>query len=119
MQDQLVTLETAKKAKRKGFWWDTFNFAYETSDGELQLDYGYNHTMRKNDSLKVPTQSLMQKFARVEYNKNMYPIKNKNGWLCVIIDLDDEDDYEFTRMYTSYEDALEAGITLFLEEIVK
>lgn len=118
MQDQLVKIETAKFAKRKGFWWDTFHFIYVDSDGEEQLDYGYNHVNRTEDSLKVPTQSLMQKWARVEYNKNMYPVKKKDGWICVIIDLDDEDDYEFTRVYNSYEDALEAGIVLLLEEIV-
>ena len=118
MQDQLITIKTARLAKEKGFWWETFNFLYENDRGEEQLDYGYVNPNRTDDVLQIPTQSLMQKWARIEYNKNMYPVKNKNGWICVIIDLDDEENYEFTRVHNNYEDALEAGINLFLEEIV-
>jgi hypothetical protein len=78
MQDQLVTKETALLAKDKGFYWDTalglslrefggYNTKISTmvgSDPIIKWD-------RFDSDLRMPTQSLLQKWLRDIHNINI------------------------------------------------
>lgn len=117
MKDQVVRYHTAVKAKEKGFWWECFHFVAHQDDGTINVNYGFNHPLRTKDSLNVPTQALLCKWARDEYNKNIYPVKKKYGWVCIIIDCDDENDFTYSRNYDEYEEAMEEGLNIFLESL--
>lgn len=117
MNEQLVAKETAELAKEKGFWWDTHYFLKFKDNGKPVVDYGWNNPNRTDDTLNVPTQALLQKYIRDEFNKNIYPVKNKYGWVCIIIDIEDEDDYFYSNIHQSYEKALEDGLCTFLEKL--
>lgn len=117
MKDQTVKLHTAQKAKDRGFWWETFHFMKRMEDGTLQIDYGFSHAERTDDMINVPTQSLLAKWARDEFNKNIYAVKNRFGWVAVIIDCDNQDDFQYSRPEKTYEEAMEAGLNVFLDEM--
>ena len=77
IQEEFVTLETAKLLKEKGFKEDVFTF-YEVDcvEGDMILSETYNESENfneKNDCLSAPTQSLAQKWLR----------ETKNIHICV------------------------------------
>lgn len=77
MTEELVTLETAKLLKEKGFKEDVFTF-YEVDcvEGDMILSETYDESENfneKNDCLSAPTQSLAQKWLR----------ETKNIHICV------------------------------------
>lgn len=72
IQEEFVTLETAKLLKEKGFKEDVFTF-YEVDcvEGDMILSETYNESENfneKNDCLSAPTQSLAQKWLRETQN---------------------------------------------------
>ena len=82
MQEQLITFETAKLAKEKGFdfrcekaYFETLKHTLETSrDGEITFPYKPPRILKRNygDEFTIfiaeaPTQSLLQKWLRVNH----------------------------------------------------
>lgn len=115
MNDILITLQTAKLAKKKGFigscnGWYSYRKGNPLRDGHV-IDYVGIETC-----FLAPTQSLLQRWLRDKHNINLscYPIDNvSHEWYCEIDDLwlsSNLSESVITKYYNSYEDALEAGL---------
>jgi len=131
MTDQLISFETAKLAKEKGFdgkcfgGYDTIRYNHETgcekynthprwlhSDGKYEsLSYRTKETVNISCIL-APTQSLLQKWLRE---------KHKIIVLIGFLDFSDDDNYFYSLInhprelqedeyYKTYEEALEQGL---------
>lgn len=112
MIEEIVTLETAKLAKEKGFpndnSWAFARFYSKGCDGEFKITPNSNHI----DDCYAPTQSLLQRWLREVHDiyisiewfwKSEYRVRiNDSG----IIDHEDEFNYE----NHTYEEALEKGL---------
>lgn len=73
MTDVIITFETAKLAKEKGFSEDsTYNY---NSDGELGVDEDYhlvNWNLPQHGAQSAPNQSLLQKWLRDKHDIWVY-----------------------------------------------
>ena len=119
MIEEFVKLETAKLLKEKGLSEDVFTF-YEADsiEGDMKLSENYDKSENfneKDDCFSAPTQSLTQKWLRdtkclhIEIGY-MY----EDYWLYDILTIPTHDliglkDRAPVR-YSTYEEALEAGI---------
>jgi hypothetical protein len=71
MTDQLISFETAKLAKEKGFDIGSFNYGYLINKGRLSTfegSYNFNIGQYDNCYISAPTQSLLQKWLREIHN---------------------------------------------------
>lgn len=76
MGEQLVSLKTAKSAKKQGFKERCHYFFNEGSGWKVQEDY----MLRQDKTIEAPSQSLLQKWLReekdilveVNFNDNLY-----------------------------------------------
>lgn len=133
MEEELVSLETAKIAKEKGFKELCFaafhksndNISYFESGIMDQKNYFKFPTMSNGDKIAVlqkdyihtilrPTQSLLQKWLRDTYNINCSIQNrledNKIVWeFCISIMKEKFSTYSRNN-YKSYEEALEAAL---------
>lgn len=122
MKEELISYKTAVLAKEKGF--------ENTTPNQLRRDY-YNHEgvlngdctayikayVKKEDTSKyltidAPTQSLLQKWLREEYNFYIGCIKSIDlQWSCHI-DYQDKDNIWCNRLFIgeSYEETLELAL---------
>lgn len=137
MKDQIITFETAKLAKEKGFNFNTF-FFYEVSTNirpteentpQYNIDNGEEHEgwLNYNDSgefvISASTQSLLQKWLRDEHQKVVIIIYNKTKYGYFIHNMSciyaDGDIWEQCSdfMYRTYEEALEIGLQKALKLI--
>ena len=124
MTDQLISFETAKLAKEKGFCEKVYYFYNEDDETEKQL-YTYKRFMILNDEelkIEAPTQSLLQKWLRevhnciVEVQFEKLPCLNQLDWIVTVdyykpdfSNLTEESDYE-SDYFSTYEEALEDGL---------
>ena len=122
MTEELVTLETAKLLKEKGFKEDVFTF-YEVDcvEGDMILSETYDESENfneKNDCLSAPTQSLAQKWLRETKNIHICVYNCACGYGYEISKADNgthitSSVYEGPNdggEWDTYEEALEAGI---------
>jgi hypothetical protein len=122
MTEELVTLETAKLLKEKGFKEDVFTF-YEVDcvEGDMILSETYDESENfneKNDCLSAPTQSLAQKWLRETKNIHICVYNCACGYGYEISKADNgthitSSVYEGTNdggKWDTYEEALEAGL---------
>jgi hypothetical protein len=85
MEEQLITFETAKLAKEKGFDVECLNFyGKEITLGEFELFQCENRcSEHKNSnntiSVSVPTQALLQKWLREEHKIEVTPMPMFRG----------------------------------------
>ena len=108
MTEELVTLETAKLLKEKGFQQRKYFINVST----LYHCYKY---------LSVPPQSIAQKWLRENHSIHIAVDFNQYGrWYYRLYDIEDYDflsETEVDKIYKSYEEALEAGIEEALKHI--
>lgn len=101
MTEELVTLETAKLLKEKGFQQRKYFINVST------LHHCYKY-------LSVPPQSIAQKWLRENHSIHIAVDFNQYGrWYYRLYDIKDYDflsETEVDKIYKSYEEALEAGI---------
>ncbi len=87
MNDAFISFETAKLAKEKGFNEETLHYYYKdelqspyvengsSTDVEFRVDledlYDYHNNEYLKERYSAPTQSLLQKWLREEYNINI------------------------------------------------
>ena len=119
MEEQLISFETAKLAKEKGFdasCYDAFN-----SKGNLYsngwCEYLYDNKVEipfrsgvlESQDVLAPTQSLLAKWLREEHNIHLIAYKNINidgyDW-CYIT----TDGITNINSYKTYEEAYEIGL---------
>tara|TARA_R110001606_G_scaffold391495_1_gene559642 strand:+ start:65 stop:349 length:285 start_codon:yes stop_codon:yes gene_type:complete len=94
MKEQLITFETAKLAKEKGF--------------ELN---GYT-----ND-IEAPTQSLLQKWLREEHEIHLTVTSiSQESWQCHITKIGDSLGKKYFEDFYNYEEALEKGLMEALKQ---
>ena len=130
MQEQLITFETAKLAKEKGFFQETnrLEIPYYNYKGEFKgdvSDWRIRKYIRGEDTSDIefvfaPTQSLLAKWLREEHN------------IIVLVDYEGIDGYYYKfysykegnknydasgKNYNTYEDAYEIGLQEALKQI--
>ena len=132
MKEQLITFETAKLAKEKGFDEATQYFYPEWDDigSEVYVFYGCGLGRDSKEAerssylkgfgkiLKVSTQSLLQRWLREKHNLHlncMYSNKHEiNGYFYGVIEFKKSED---CLIYDTYEEALEKGLKEALSNI--
>lgn len=137
MEEQLISFETAKLAKEKGFVEKVYAFYKNPTDRgtfkEGTLDYAgsdydpetfeeiifdYNtlnsHYYEDKEYFSAPTQSLLQRWLREVHNINIYVafceyvIISENNWK---FSFDNPTKQQYWRgKFNSHEEALEAGL---------
>ena len=118
MEDIIITFETAKLAKEKGFPQEPnkLKIPYYNYKGEFKGDVKdwLRKYLRKEDtsdveSVSAPTQSLLAKWLREEHNIHLIAYKNINidgyDW-CYIT----TDGITNINSYKTYEEAYEIGL---------
>jgi spore maturation protein CgeB len=128
MEESLITFETAKLAKEKGFNLKVHNyFSKERWEREFSLKNGFNddywgdnwfydwntngepYKPFSEDCYSIPTQSLLQKWLREVYGIDIWVerwSKNENYiFQCPKLNLQ-----RIFGYYNTYEEALEAGL---------
>lgn len=120
MEDQLISFETAKLAKEKGFWQEV-GFSKYDSKGNLWHVFETCPEDRLSTCV-APTQSLLQKWLRGKHRiiVIVLPFKDHQS--------DVNDCYEFRPkivgkiafdLCNSYEEALEKGLQEALKQITQ
>lgn len=121
MTEELVTLETAKLLKEKGFKEDVFTF-YEAEcvEGDPELFEGYKAENFNviTDCFSAPSQSIAQKWLRETKNLHIEIYRSAVGYGYAIVKADngtwqEDDDSRGPNdggLWDTYEEALEAGI---------
>ena len=108
MEDKLVSLETAKLAKKKEFN-EICQYYYEILDKPISLQKMSCSNAEGYKQPTAPTQSLLQKWLREKHNIHLIAYKNINidgyDW-CYIT----TDGITNINSYKTYEEALEAGL---------
>ena len=126
MQEQLISFETAKLAKEKGFPQETdrLEIPYYNYKGEFKGDisdwrirkYIRGEATSDIEFVSAPTQSLLAKWLREEHNIHLIAYKNINidgyDW-CFIT----TDGITNINSYKTYEDAYEIGLQEALKQI--
>lgn len=82
MKEQLISFETAKLAKEKGFDWSTFD-SYSKGilkSNTLHNSYDFNNDPNFKGRLSAPTQSLLQKWLREVHNIHVHCFTYAFGW---------------------------------------
>lgn len=125
MEEQLISFETAKLAKERGFNIES-NHQYFSKDGKKYQNQ--NGTKATLDCLYCPTKSFLQKWLRTEHKINIeitdwsgsgffkfeiYDLKNWNRINLIPIKWSENNDYHKENKTSSifdYEEALEIGL---------
>lgn len=129
MEDQIVSFETAKLAKEKGF--DEFLPTYYThvkADPSVQIDdKWFRNSQFPETSYRLcsaPTQSLLQRWLRDKYKLHVFVMPYDDKELQQLLfenKLVDKDFNEFSSFnFThTYEECLEEALQLSLNELLK
>lgn len=122
MEDQLINFSTADLSARKGFN-EPCRYRYENGNiSKWLITEGRKQTYHRNEvciGSSAPTQSLLQKWLREEYNLHIYVVPNGNnlGWrIANLRDIkvdklvyDIKEEFQDT-LFNTYEEALEVGL---------
>jgi hypothetical protein len=144
MKEQLITFETAKLAKEKGFNVPTFvhyteylvnkideeypngGGPFSMTKGEIVLSNSYHKNNDKNGdfsnenyySCAASTQSLLQKWIREKHDIHVEPFEENKKYVLLIHYYSSVgcriEDWTKKGPYDSYEDALEVGLKMAL-----
>lgn len=119
MKEQLISFETAKLAKEKGYKLLSNPFGYITkfynhNTGTL-LAYGRTGKTDLNKAYYASTQSLLQKWLREVHNLDVIPnhyggINFPNTCYNCYINKHLNTESKLTRVCDTYEEALEVGL---------
>jgi hypothetical protein len=134
MEEQLITFDTAKIAKEKGFDLEFCNVGWHGDFGDLKGDsypflgtYSFYKSMYCNNKdehqIQRPTQPLLQKWLREVHNINIFmtfkPNIKKWDFIPYSMDMNGKEYIKYNSEYTkqnnerrfkSYEEALEVGL---------
>lgn len=121
MKDQLISFETAKLAKEKGFnipiqhTVNGLNQLYDIDNNEITLVTNVIDNWNKFDTVcSAPTQSLLQKWLREVHNISLFINcvgVGKNVYYYGVYYINNgEEDYVEQEGQFNYEEALEKGL---------
>lgn len=105
MEEQLVSLDTAKLAKEKGFEVLVGEAFYKQEDGTYTEGLS-NYDEPWYNEIKRPTQSLLQKWLREIHKLKIYVLPNAGP----LINMRDGVIFVGELAHDSYEEALEVGL---------
>lgn len=130
MMDQLISFETAKLAKEKGFnvccnfMYDRHNEIQHTPSIKQVMAEGGLKALKTPVQIFAPTQSLLQKWLREEHKIRVFPEHSIQGIYKFSIRKwnYDNDKGEWERIgsvlsFATYEEALEQGLLEALETL--
>ncbi len=128
MKEQLITLETAKLAKEKGFDWQCLAYyrdeiLYDCRLKQIENSSNLNNCCNKNNvgytQVACPTQSLLQKWLRenheIEVVVKSWKEFNKIVYMYSVNTVGDPSTYLNKLAKETYEQAFEAGLKEGLE----
>lgn len=124
MNEDIVSFETAKVAKEKGFNWSCVK--HYDKNGSIFMD-DMSNDENDHDEYAAPTQALLQKWLREEHRINVESnyLPNIDQYKCLFIPMDlpkpktfdsiseglnSRKKYLGKNKYYIYEDALEDGL---------
>ena len=113
MHEQLISFETAKLAKEKGFDIPVI-YVFDDIDGTLTASYvknvfdllNYNTSIHK---CSRPTQSLLQKWLREKHKIHISINYHDYNFIVTIINMKNDDDLYY-NVSDNYEKVLEIGL---------
>ena len=122
MEDQLISFETAKLAKEKGF--SNKVLYYYDDDKEKKINLNKYGPITKNsntgvNSTSAPTQSSLQKWLR-EVHKIHIMVESFNDdtyWATLVYDFHSGEETEGDVEDNSYEETLEKALNFALTKI--
>lgn len=126
MEEQLISFETAKLAKEKGFGGKELTTLNGYFRGGILCNIPCNNKSDfcHEDEFSAPTQSLLQKWLREIYNIHIivYIMENSNGSVYYDFGLKQvinwlTDKSSKPREFLTYEEALEVGLQKALKLI--
>lgn len=126
MKEQLITFETAKLTREKGFDIPTNGRYYWDYQWKLSKKGATKCDNSDEDSYSAPTQSLLQRWLREIHNLfiNVYFDPITHYHYCKIDRWNDKPIYVLNKLdgasqpeFTSYEDAMEKGLKKALKHI--
>lgn len=127
MKDQLITFETAKLAKEKGFNEYCAYYAVEAKGAKDKYECPTYLIQNSNGWITAPTQSLLQKWLREKHNISALISTDpygSNAWFSKwerLINIEggtkSASSTWRTKRFKSYEDALEKGLVEALKLI--
>jgi hypothetical protein len=116
IKDELITFDTAKLAKEKGFDGMSLRFKGIIDDDSKEFANWNSY----HNSLSRPTQTLLQRWLREKYWIEVYPYaegRRKNGTLEYQCEITDDRTNstgtvggEYENRFKTYEKALEQGL---------
>jgi hypothetical protein len=122
MKEQLISFETAKLAKEKGFDWQTRDGYHSDlqdndfwEDWDLYLSDHYNKRLISQGVYSAPTQSLLQKWLRevheIHININTFYFEDLEKYGYEVEDIIHKDGWMvLSNTAGTYEEALEFGL---------
>jgi len=111
--EEIITFDTAKLAKDKGFDWECMITAVEDTKYIYGTGYDYHNHNQYRNNVSIPTQSLLQKWLRDEHNIHLEiashfltidVFKKVRKWYVYL------DDEKIEIPYNTYEESLEQGL---------
>lgn len=112
MQEQLISFETAKLAKEKGFK-ENCTHLYNNEILEEKNCIGFVINIDGiNNLITAPTQSLLQKWLRETHKIHVWCSYQEKGYFINI------DTKELNGWYREYEEALENGLRMGLKHFI-
>lgn len=119
MKEQLISFETAKLAKEKGFnipckyfYKEKYINAIEyevVHDGHLEANWNENFKYSPAEC-SAPTQSLLQKWLRDKYEIIICIIFELDSYEILIDNKHNTGSFQVGDVYKTYEEALEVGL---------
>lgn len=114
MTEQLISSETAKLAKEKGFDWECkINYCKHYKDFEYYLtdtETYYEH-WDYSSKIAAPTQSLLQKWLRDVHGIHILIDRDFDTWTAMIYTINTGNKHiKSLFLFPTYESALEKGL---------
>ena len=127
MKEQLITFETAKLAKEKGFNFSDLEYR-DTKDNKVVVNWkerlDYFGTEKEAEVHKTPTQSLLQRWLREKHSLDILVVPNycyavllDSNWKAILDGDSSIWNYVEELPFNSYEQALEQGLIKALKLI--
>ena len=127
MKKELITFETARLAKEKGFDWGVRHYygspmnphiCYAKDDYGIPRDYNSKDKGNPSYYISAPTQSLLQRWLREVHNIHIRVEYNNPFYIGCFLIPDYKARYNLaSRTSETYEDALEKALIKALKEI--
>ena len=127
MKEQLVSIETARLAKEKGFseictHTYSFNSKSKMYGKIVEYTFGCDYSTISRFNILIPTQTILQKWLRERHRIHIWvdagaedntDVNSKIKYQAVVVSFNDNEDDDNVWVET-YEEALESGLQLAL-----